>query len=86
LTVNSQPKVNTAINVSIFGSNFTFGAQGYVCTSSATSSCVASNTVYVSSTQLTMNNVRSSTARTLYLRVANPGGSMSGYLTMVVIN
>jgi hypothetical protein len=83
LAVNTQPKVNTNINVSLFGSSFVSGAQGYVCGS--TNSCSATSTVFVSSTQLSLPSVRWSTAATIYLKVVNPGGLSSGFVTMVVI-
>ncbi len=85
LTVNTEPKVNVNINVSLFGSGFVQGtSKGYVCTSSSTSSCSSTTTLFIDSGQLTLTKVKSSTARKLYLRVKN-SDSWSNYKTMVVI-
>mgnify|MGYP001560716710 FL=1 len=86
LRVNTSPKVNTNINVSIFGTGFMKGAQAYVCSSTATSSCVATSTTYINGgTQLTLTSVRRSTAGTIYIMVKNPGDQSSKFLTMVVV-
>jgi hypothetical protein len=85
LTVNTQPKVNTNISVSLFGSNFVPGVQAYICNYPG-GVCNATTTVLTNSGQLSLPYVQWNTAATIYLRVVNPGGLFSGFLTMVVIN
>ncbi|MFA5792082.1 MAG: hypothetical protein WC884_03560 [Candidatus Paceibacterota bacterium] len=85
LTVNTQPKINTTINVSIFGSNFVNGVQAYICNYPG-GTCTATTTTLMSSGQLSLPYVQWSTPATIYLRVANPGNIYSvNFLTMVVI-
>jgi hypothetical protein len=87
ITVDTEPKINTNIRVSLYGAGFVGDTEVYFCTSSSTSSCTNARVSIRAGdgTKVTTKYVFSSTPRTLYIRAKNPNGVWSGYKTMVVI-
>ncbi len=85
ISVNTEPRVNTRIGVTLGGTGITPpGVDAYYCTSSSTSTCKKVTSFYIyESDSITFSFTPSTTGR-FYLRVKK-NGAWSNYRTMVVI-
>ncbi len=85
ISVNTEPRVNTRISVTLSGSGLTPpGIDAYYCTSSSTSSCKKVTSLYIYESDSITFGFKPSTTGKLYLRVTK-ANQWSNYQTMMVI-
>ena len=78
------PKASQPFNLTVYGSGFINGSAGYVCGSTAASSCYSVATNFVNGGQLLLPNVQWNAVATVYIKVINPGNLSSGFQTLVI--
>jgi hypothetical protein len=86
LTPNHPPRKSQEFDVTVDGSGFIAGAQGYICDgTSTTSTCFGVQTIIFNSSQIGLPVTWQATG-TIWVKIVNSNGAVSNFLSLTVSN